>query len=130
MSKFELEQIYLQLEHEIKRLSQSTDIVYRDATREDAQQAVIDLKSDIDNWVVRLRDRSISCYELENLLENKRSKIKLMRLKNKGLDEMEMDIFKGDVLRLIARALINTYLESLFRNQKTPNQFPQELYEQ
>ncbi|MDD3079250.1 MAG: hypothetical protein PHH37_09125 [Paludibacter sp.] len=130
MSKFELEQIYLQLEHEIKRLSQSTDIVYRDATREDAQQAVIDLKSDIDNWVVRLRDRSISCYELENLLENKRSKIKLMRLKNKGLDEMEMEIFKGDVLRLIARALINTYLESLFRNQKTLNQFPQELYEQ
>lgn len=39
------------------------------------------------------------------------------RLKSKNVDENELETFRNDILRLIARAIMNTYLESLFRNQ-------------
>ena len=119
MSKLELKQIYLELEHEIKRLSQSTIVIYRDATRDDAQQVIADLKPDIDNWIVQLNNHTIACYELENLLEPKRCTIKLSRLKNKGVDAKEIEKIKGDVMRLIAKAIMNSYVETLFRNQNT-----------
>lgn len=119
MSKLELNQIYVELEHEIKRLSQSTAVVYSDAIREDAQQVISELRLDIDKWVVQLKERSIACYELENLLESKRDQISLHQLKNKGLDVEELVNFKNDILRMIAKSIMNTYLNSLFRSQTT-----------
>ena len=44
MSKLDLTQIYLELEHEIKHLSQSTIVTCRDAMREDAQSVISELK--------------------------------------------------------------------------------------
>ncbi len=117
MPKLDLNQIYLELEHEIKRLSQSTIVIYRDATREDAQQVISELKPDIDSWVSQLSQRTIACYELEGLLESKRDYIKLPRLKNKGVDKNELENFRNDILRLIAKSIMNTYLNSLFRSQ-------------
>ncbi|MEI8271492.1 MAG: hypothetical protein WCG08_02600 [Paludibacter sp.] len=117
MPKLDLTQIYLELEHEIKRLSQSTIVIYRDATREDAQQVISELKPDIDSWVTQLSQRTIACYELEGLLESKRDVIKLPRLKNKGVDKNELENFRNDILRLIAKSIMNSYLNSLFRSQ-------------
>lgn len=117
MSKLELNQIYLELELQIKRLNQSTLVVYKDAIRKDAQQVISILKEDIDMWVIQLNERKIACYDLETLLEAKRDKIKLYQLENKGVDAEELELFKSDILRLIARAITNTYLESLFRNR-------------
>ncbi len=117
MSKLELNQIYLELELQIKRLNQSSLVVYKDAIRKDAQQVISNLKEDIDMWVIQLNERKIACYDLENLLETKRDKIKLYQLENKGVDAEELELFKSDMLRLIARAVTNTYLESLFRNR-------------
>ena len=117
MPKLDLTQIYLELEHEIKRLSQSTIVIYRDATREDAQQVISELKPDIDSWVTQLSQRTIACYELEGLLESKRDVIKLPRLKNKGVDKNELENFRNDILRLISKSIMNSYLNSLFRSQ-------------
>jgi len=117
MSKLELNQIYLELELQIKRLNQSTLVVYKDAIRKDAQQVISILKEDIDMWVILLNERKIACYDLENLLEAKRDKIKLYQLESKGVDAEELELFKSDILRLIARAITNTYLESLFSNR-------------
>ena len=117
MSKLELNQIYLELELQIKRLNQSTLVVYKDAIRKDAQQVISTLKEDIDMWVIQLNERKIACYDLETLLEVKRDKIKLYQLENKGVDAEELELFKNDMLHLIAKAITNTYLESLFRNR-------------
>jgi len=129
MAKLELRQIYLELEHEIKRLSQSTIVTYRDATREDAQQVISDLQSDIDNWIIQLHKRTIACYEIENLLAAKRATISLPRLKNKGVSMTEIDKTKDEVLQLVAKSIINLYLETLYRNQNAPKHDKDELYE-
>ena len=117
MPKLDLTQIYLELEHEIKRLSQSTVVIYRDATREDAQQVISELKPDIDFWVTQLSQRTIACYELEGLLESKREQIKLPRLKNKSVDPQELENLRNDILRMIAKSIMNIHLNSLFRSQ-------------
>ena len=116
MSKLELNQIYLQLEHEIKHLSQSTIVTYRSAIKEDAQHVISELKSNIDDWVFHLNERNISCYDLENLLESKRGLIKLEKIELLGVEPEQLEIFKNDILRLIAKSILETYLNSLFRN--------------
>ena len=116
MSKLELNQIYLQLEHEIKHLSQSTIVAYRCAIKEDAQHVISKLKSNIDDWIFLLNQRNISCYDLENLLESKRGFIKLEKLELMGVETQQLENFKNDILRMIAKSILETYLNSLFQN--------------
>lgn len=129
MSKLELNQIYLQLEREINHLSQSTHVVYRDAMREDAQNAISEFKKDIDSWVIQLNNRIIACYDLEDLLESKRDIIQLRQLESKDVDGVQIEKFKSDILRMIAKAIMNTYLETLFRNQNRKKHEGDDLFE-
>jgi hypothetical protein len=115
MSKLELNKIYLHLEHEINHLSQSAILSYRASIKQDAQQVISDFESDIDDWVSILNQRAISCYDLENLLESKREDIHLPGLESKRLTFEELETFKSDILRIIAKSIINTYLDTLFR---------------
>lgn len=117
MSKFEFNQLYLQLERDIKHSAFTTETEYRNEALEDAQDVISKLKNDIENWVVQLNERNIACYELENLLESKRVEIALIRLNRKGISDEKIETFKGDILRFIAKAILNIYLDSLFRNQ-------------
>ena len=117
MLKYELNQIYLELEHEIKRLSLSTDFVYIDASRDDAHQVISEMRQEIENWVFQLSERTIACYDLERILESKRNQIKLQRLVNKGVENDKLENFKDDILRAIAKSIMNTYLNSLFRSE-------------
>lgn len=129
MSKLELNQIYLELEFQIKRLGQSNLQIYKDIMREDAQDVISMLRSEIDSWIKSMNDRTISCYDIERLLQAQKNNIKLDRLKSKNVDEKELEIFRNDVLRMIAKAIMNTYLESLFRNQNRQLNNTDNLYE-
>lgn len=129
MSKLDLKHIYLELELQIKRLNQSNLTVYRDDAREDAQQVIRKLKKEIDMWVNLLNERSIACNDLEDLLIAQRENIKLERLKEKGVDENELELFKNDILRLIAKAIMNSYLESLFLDQNIKKHKSDDLFE-
>ncbi len=116
MSKLELNTIYLHLEHEINHLSQSAILSNRAAIKADAKLVISEFENDIDEWVLKLNDRYISCYDLENLLETKREYVYLPSLESKGLSNDELEIFKSDILRIIAKSILNTYLDTLFRN--------------
>ncbi len=129
MSKLELNQIYLELEFQIKRLGQSNLQIYRDIMREDAQDVISMLRTEIDGWIKNLNDRTISCYDIERLLQAQKNNIKLERLKSKNVDEKELEIFRNDIMRMIAKAIMNTYLESLFRNQTRRTNESDNLYE-
>lgn len=129
MQKVEFKQIDLHLEHEINRLSQSAYVAYRDAVREDGRQVISDLKSDIELWVNALSRREIACYDIENLLNSKRSVVKLSRLKNKGIESSQLQNYTDDILRLIAKAIMNTYLDSLFKSKDLMLAGDDNLYE-
>ncbi|MDD3320761.1 MAG: hypothetical protein PHS59_04890 [Paludibacter sp.] len=115
MSKLELKKIFLYFDHELNQISQNTDIAYRSALKNDAQQVILLNKDEIDNWVIQLKERKISCYELEKFLESKRELISLPQLESIGMNIDEIDQLKGDILRLIAKSILNTFLDSLFK---------------
>ncbi|HEY6914436.1 MAG TPA: hypothetical protein VI413_07150 [Paludibacter sp.] len=117
MPRLELTQIYLELEHEIKRLSLSTDFVYMDATRDDAHQVISEMRQDIDNWMFQLSERTIACYELESLLKSKRDEIYFQRLENKGVEKDKLENLKDEILHAIAQSIMNSYFNSLFRSE-------------
>ena len=48
-------------------------MIYSDALRDDIHEAVAELKPDIDIWFTKLSQRSIACYELEIILEKKKT---------------------------------------------------------
>jgi len=117
MPRLELTQIYLELEHEIKRLSLSADFVYMDATRDDAHQVISEMRQDIDNWMFQLSERTLACYELERLLKSKRDQIKLQRLVNKGIENGKLENLKDEISHAIAQSIMNSYFNSLFHSE-------------
>lgn len=117
MPRLELKQIYLELEHEIKRLSLSTDFVYMDATRDDAHQVICDMRQDIDSWVFQLSERTLACYDVERLLKSKKDQITLQRLADKGVDNDKLESLKAEILHAIAQSIMNSYFNSLFRTE-------------
>jgi hypothetical protein len=118
MTKLELNQIYLQMEHEINHLSHTTISLYRNAIKEDARDTVLKFKNDIDQWVLQLNERKIACYDLEFLLENKKAEVELARLEEVEADDEELDEYKNDILRVMAKSIMNVYLNSLFRPEQ------------
>lgn len=115
MRQLELKQIYLELEREIKRFGHNENSLRIDDARDDARDAVSMLKPEIDVWISLLKTHEISCYDLEKLLNSKRDEISLTRLEGSGLACAELEIVRGDVLRMIAKSIMSTYLNTLFR---------------
>jgi hypothetical protein len=114
MSKLELNQIYLQLEHEINHASQSLNCYCKYSVKKDAHDVILEIKSEIDNWENQLNEREIACYELENLVKSKCSKIKFSRMEIKCRTKEELAAFKNIILGLIAKAIMNAYFNTRF----------------
>ena len=129
MYKLELKQIYLQLDLELKRWSDATILAHRSSVTDDTHQTIRDLKPEIDSWVSQLNDRKIACHDLENLLEKKRDDIKLKKVEKFDLEPDTLENFKGDILRMIAKAIMNSYLESLFRKSHKKFHEEDDLFE-
>lgn len=110
-------QISHQLGIEIKHLIQSSDLNYREALTEDTRNVVNELTNEIEDWVLKLKERSISCYELEHLLDSKKDKIHLAHLESFGLNKDDLYSAKKEILRVIAKSIVNSYFSSLFCNQ-------------
>lgn len=119
MQLIDFNQMNLELEHEIKHQCAISIMKYGDAVREDALQAINELRPDIESWIMQLSQRTIACYELEGILEAKKSDIQFPRLKEMGLNCEELDEIKNDILRTIAKSIMNLFLNSLFRSNKS-----------
>lgn len=117
MSQIELKQIYLELGHEINRLSLTVASEYKDALRQDAHETVLQFKPQIDKWVRMLIEREIACYDLENILETKRDEMLFNRLNLLGVDCPLVEKMRCEMLRIVAKAIMNSYLNSLFQTR-------------
>ena len=117
MSQIELKQIYLELGHEINRLSLTIASQYKDALRQDAHETVIQLKPQIDKWVRMLIEREIACYDLEKILESQRDEMPFTRLNLLGVDCPVVEQMRCEMLRIVAKAIMNSYLNSLFKTR-------------
>jgi len=114
MCKLELKQIYLQLDHEIKHYCHSTTLDFRKSIKGDAQSIVLEIQSDINNWINLLNEREIACHELENLLKLKCNAKWLSERITKSDRKEDREISLIILPEIISKSVINTYLKVLF----------------
>jgi len=121
MCKLELNQIYLQLEHEIKHSCHFATSGFLQSVKKDARCIIIEIQPDIDNWVSQLNEREITCYELENLIKTKCSEPGFAELLSKYDTSEKPDGFKNTLPDIISKSIINTYLKVLFPHKSSPH---------
>lgn len=119
MCKLELNQIYLQLEHEIKHSCQSATAGFRKSVKEDARHIIANIKSDIDNWISQLNEREITCYELENLIKSKCAESKFSELVSKYNQSEQFEVCRNIFPEIVAKSIENTYLKVLFPHKSS-----------
>ncbi len=116
--KLGFQRIYNRIKREVNFITQSSIVNYRDEIREDAQRIVLEMKPEIEKWISMLRLKEVSCAELYCIIQQKKEDIEIKSLANKGVSVDELVLVKNALLQLISTTIINSYLNSLFENQK------------
>lgn len=86
--------------------------------KQEANRFVDAIKPEISPLFDKLKSRSIACNAIEDFLLSKRDSINLSFLSEKGINPDDIEEVRNDILRLIASAVLNSYLDALFKNQK------------
>jgi len=112
-------QIHLKIRLSIQNYNHVGASGHNDLIKTEANRFVDAIKSEISDLISKLAAHSIACYDVEDFLLSKLGQINLEFLSKEGINHESIVEIKHDILRMIAGAIMNTYLESLFRNQKT-----------
>jgi len=119
MNNQDFDQIHLKIQFSIQNYSHSLASGYINEIKQEANRFVNVIKTEIIELITILKSRAIACYDIEEFLLSKRDTINLDFLNKEGVNEENIAEIKNDILRLIASAIMNSFLESLFRNQNS-----------
>ena len=119
MNNQDFNQINLNIQINIQNYSHAEVVGYNSEIKQEAKRFVNSIKPEISNLVSKLKSREIACYDIEDYLLSQIGKIDLSFLVTNNVCEENISEIKNDILRLIASAIMNSFLNSLFRNQKT-----------
>lgn len=129
MSNQVFNQISLKIQLGIQNYNQSGLLAkYDQRIKQEAIRFVDTIKPEIVELISKLSSRLISCNAIEEYLYSKRTEIKLEFISALALKEVDTDNVKNDILRLIASAIMSTYLDSLFRNQNSTRRVDTNLF--
>lgn len=128
MNNQDFNQIHLKIRFSIQNYSHSGASGYNNEIKQEANRFVDAIKPEVSELITKLKSRAIACYDIEEFLLSKRDSINLDFLNNEGINEENIAEIKNDILRLIAAAIMNSFLESLFRNQKSITTVNANLY--
>lgn len=111
MTNQEIKEIYHRLETEVEYLTQSALIIHKEACKEDSRKVISLLKVQLDCWLKLLIEDKLSFIQLEFLIFQKKNQLEMENLKNKGVSQVEIDLFKHCLLRLVVNTVFNSMLE-------------------
>jgi len=122
-------QINLKIQLGIQNYNQSGLLAeYNQKIKQEAIRFVETIKPEIAELISKLSSRSIACNDIEEYLYSKRSEINLGFISAASLKDVDSDDVKNDILRLIASAIMNSYLDSLFKNQNSKRSVDTNLF--
>lgn len=123
------DQINLKIQLGIQNYKQSGLLSeYNPKIKKEAIRFVERIGNEISDLISKLNARLIACNGIEEYLQSKKDEINLEFLNESNLKGVDIDSVKGDILRLIASAIMNSYLDSLFRNQNPRQTADNNLY--
>jgi hypothetical protein len=128
MNNHNFNQIHLKIQFSIQNYSHSGASGYNNEIKQEANRFVDAIKPEVSELIAKLKSRAIACYDIEEFLLSKRESINLNFLNDNGINEENIAEIKNDILRLIAAAIMNSYLDSLFTSQKSISKATADLY--
>jgi len=108
--------VLLQYKREINNFVPSTPKSYRDAFRDDAMLTISQFQPSIENWMVELNNRNLSCFEIIQMLEAYKDEIHLNNLEKIDLSPDLLNSYKNNILKIIAKSVLDCYLSSVFNS--------------
>lgn len=128
MTSQDFNQIHLRIQLCIQNYTHTGINAYHNEIKREAVRFVDTIKPEISEIIDKLKSRTVGCGVTENFLISKRDAINLNFLKDVGIDNENITQIKNDILRIIAGAIMNVYLESLFPNQKSRNKVDSNIF--
>lgn len=116
MSNIEFNEINLRFKREVNSMTHLLPEIYREAIKEDAQKIITQFQPDIEKWIVRLKNKDMSCFEIESLLQSRLNEVSLNSLQQTCNESQTVEKIKNNILNLIAKSVLNTYLYSMFKD--------------
>jgi DNA-binding protein H-NS len=101
MSATNFDQLFKDLIAGIETIAKDSLRDYRKEAEKDGQQAIEDIKENLQQWTEQLEAGSITEEDLRYLLQEDESLTKMIALKQAGLAAVHIDQFKNDLIDMI-----------------------------
>lgn len=106
---FNFSDIFDQLKAGLIDLAKSTLKDYADAGKEDGQKMLDEMKEKLERWTTQLWQENITKEDFEWLLYSQKQLVIMTALKEAGLGQIGVDLFKFNILNLV----MNTVFQAL-----------------
>ncbi|MBE7174018.1 MAG: hypothetical protein INR73_25820 [Williamsia sp.] len=101
MSAINFDQLFDQLKTGAETVAHDTLKDYETEAKQDGQQALVNIKGNLQQWTQELETGSITREDLEDLLEEEEELTKMIALKQAGLAEVHIDEFRNGLINMI-----------------------------
>lgn len=101
MTAIDFDQLFEGMSDGVKTIAEDSLKDYESEAKADGQQAINNLKDDLQQWVKELETGSLSREDLRYLLEEEEDLTKMVALKQAGLAEVRVDEFRNDIINMI-----------------------------
>ena len=106
MSATNFDQLFKDIIAGVKAIAEASLKEYRKEAKKDGQQAIENIKDDLQQWTKELETGSITEEDLRYLLQEDESLTKMIALKQAGLAAVHIDQFKNDIIDMIFSKVI------------------------
>lgn len=121
MNNQDFNQIHFSIRRNIQNYKHSCMKGFSAEIKHEANCFIDYIRPELTVLMSNLQTRSVSCFDIQEFLISQADKLNLDFLKSKGTNDDCINEIKNDILRIIASAVLNSFLDSLFRNQKSNN---------
>jgi len=105
MSTLNFNQIFQNIESGVKSLAESSMEDYISQAKNDGQNVVSRMKSDLQQWALEVEEGALTLDDLNFLLKEEESLTEMTALKEAGLAAVRIDAFKSGITNVITGAI-------------------------
>ncbi len=107
MSTINIDQLIQALESGVDSLAKSTLNDYLSQAKTDGENAIDDMKGNLQKWTLELESGVLTADDLAFLLKEQSALDEMTTLKQAGLAEVRVDQFKSDLINMITNTIFS-----------------------
>lgn len=105
MSTVNFDQLYADLKNGVESVAENSLHDYVNEAKTDGQNALADLKENLQHWTQEVENGAMTSEDLAFLLEGEEGLSEMISLKQAGLSEVHIDKFRNGLVNMIINTL-------------------------